>query len=69
MTDISKCNGSGCDKRHECWRYIAPSSDRQSWMDAASCFRSTRLGPEQINDHFVQATPEQIARHAKEKTK
>lgn len=33
MTDISKCKGTGCIKRHECYRYTAPVSEHwQSWI-------------------------------------
>lgn len=32
MTDISKCV-TGCDKKYECYRWTAPSSHWQSYMD------------------------------------
>ena len=33
MSDISKCNGNGCDRRDECYRFTAPACDyRQSWI-------------------------------------
>jgi len=35
MTDISKCNGSGCPLKEKCWRYLAPSSSWQSMIVAA----------------------------------
>lgn len=27
MADISKCNGDGCPKKDNCYRYTAPSSE------------------------------------------
>lgn len=33
MVDISKCSGEGCDKKETCWRYLAPSSSWQSFMN------------------------------------
>lgn len=37
--DISKCNGIGCDKRERCYRFTAPSSHWQSWIqpDPKNC--------------------------------
>ena len=32
MADITKCYGVGCEERGYCWRFIAPSSRRQSYF-------------------------------------
>lgn len=32
MVDITKCKGFGCPVRGDCFRYTAPTSDRQSWF-------------------------------------
>lgn len=34
MTDISKCDGEGCEQKDTCWRFLAPSNPyRQSYMN------------------------------------
>lgn len=33
MADITKCKGFGCPVRGDCYRYTAPTSDRQSWFE------------------------------------
>lgn len=43
MADISKCNDALCPSRKNCWRYLAPSGFRQSFVitnresDADNC--------------------------------
>lgn len=32
MADISKCNGEGCDKRNDCYRFRAISETLQFFM-------------------------------------
>ena len=32
MADIGKCSGDGCPVKEDCWRYLAPSSDWQSYF-------------------------------------
>ena len=32
MTDISKCEGKGCEIKHTCWRYKAPADIYQSYI-------------------------------------
>lgn len=31
MTDITKCNNFDCPLKQTCWRYLAPTSEYQSW--------------------------------------
>lgn len=31
MSDITKCEGKGCDLRENCWRYRAIPTPFQSW--------------------------------------
>ncbi len=33
MTDISKCEGEGCDKREACYRFLAPTGDLQAFIN------------------------------------
>ena len=33
MADISKCVGSNCPVRNNCYRYTAPASSYQSYVD------------------------------------
>ena len=33
MSDITKCGDRGCPSRRKCWRYMAPSSGRQSYAE------------------------------------
>ncbi len=38
MVDFSKCDGSGCPQKKECYRYAKPGgSIYQIWIDAKSC--------------------------------
>ncbi len=37
MTDISKCDGNGCDFKERCWRYKSPASIYQSYIESTSC--------------------------------
>ena len=32
MPDIAMCGDDTCPSRENCWRFIAPPSDRQSYM-------------------------------------
>lgn len=32
MTDIMKCSNEECPRRKDCYRHMAPSSERQSWF-------------------------------------
>ena len=32
MTDITKCNGRGCDLRETCYRFTAPAGMLQSYF-------------------------------------
>lgn len=32
MTDITKCQGTGCIVKETCYRYTAPDSERQSYF-------------------------------------
>lgn len=32
MTDITKCQGTGCDVRDKCYRFTAPAGEWQSWF-------------------------------------
>ncbi len=34
MSDISKCDGERCPRKFECYRYVAASSQRQSWFSS-----------------------------------
>lgn len=31
MPDHSKCPGTACPVKEQCWRYTSPSSDWQAW--------------------------------------
>lgn len=31
MTDITKCNNETCESNQQCWRYLAPASEYQSY--------------------------------------
>lgn len=33
MSDISKCFGEGCPLKEKCWRYLAPASFMQSYIN------------------------------------
>ena len=33
MADITKCKGTGCRVREDCYRYTTPASDWQSWFE------------------------------------
>ena len=33
MADITKCKGTRCPVREDCYRYTAPASDWQSWFE------------------------------------
>jgi hypothetical protein len=35
MADITKCKGTGCRVREDCYRYTAPASEWQSWFAVA----------------------------------
>lgn len=32
MTDITKCTGEGCPRKHDCYRFVAKAGDYQSWF-------------------------------------
>lgn len=32
MADITKCKGTNCPLKKDCYRFIANSSERQSWF-------------------------------------
>ncbi len=36
MPDITMCKDSGCDKRYDCYRYMAKPSGRQSYFASAT---------------------------------
>lgn len=33
MADIAKCQGENCDRRQDCYRYTAPASEWQAWLE------------------------------------
>jgi hypothetical protein len=33
VTDISKCSNYHCPSHQQCWRYLAPGSERQAYAD------------------------------------
>jgi hypothetical protein len=33
MADITKCLGKDCDKKDECYRYIAPKGINQAYLE------------------------------------
>ena len=35
MADITKCKGTRCPVREDCYRYTAPASEWQSWFAVA----------------------------------
>ena len=32
MADISKCKGTDCPLKEKCYRFTAPTGERQSWF-------------------------------------
>lgn len=51
MADITKCSAHRCPSRLRCWRYMAPSSDKQSF---AMFYMSER---DEKCDDFIPINP------------
>jgi hypothetical protein len=63
MSDITKCNGTGCPHKESCYRFTAPAGDYQSYfvdppLDGDNCDMYWGPNGESIWNQLVEATSE-----------